>query len=83
MESYKEPTLDGTSRGAGFGESWAVRKSLNRLHMGITRSRDTLNKWGYPVTSALCDCGDLQTTTHMYTCPLCPDQCTLEDLMTA
>ncbi|ETE65930.1 hypothetical protein L345_08300, partial [Ophiophagus hannah] len=67
----------------GPDKSWEVWKSLKRLRMDTTRYRDTLNKWGYPVASALCDCGGMQTTTHTYTCPLCPDQCTLEDLMAA
>lgn len=64
----------------GPGESWEGWKSLNRLCMGTTRSKDTLNKWRYLVAFALCNCGDMQTT-HMYTRPLCPDQCTLGDLM--
>lgn len=64
-------------------EIWAVWQSLNRLCIGTARSRGTLNKWRYLVTSAYSECGDLQTTTLLYTCPLCPTQCTLEDLMIA
>ena len=68
---------------SGRDESRETWKALNRLRTGIARSRDTLSKWGYPVTSNLCDCGVPQTKPHMYTCPLCHAQCTLEDLMAA
>lgn len=67
----------------GCDENWETWRALNRLRTGTARSRDTLYKWGYPVDSNLCDCGALQTTLHMYTCPLCPTQCTLEDLIAA
>lgn len=67
----------------GCDENWETWKALNRLLTGTARSRDTLNKWGYPVDSNLCECGVLQTMLHMYTCPLCPAKCTIEDFMAA
>lgn len=59
----------------GHKENWKVWKLLKRLCTATARSRDTLIKRGYLATSAYCECRDLQTTTHMYTCLLCPVQC--------
>lgn len=79
-QHWMEPSED---LAPGHDESWGVWKSLNRLRTNTTRSKDNLQRWGYPVVSNLCDCGAVQTTQHMYSCPDCPAQCTLEDLMSA
>lgn len=34
----------------GGGENWEIWKALNRLRTDTARSKDTLNKWGYPWT---------------------------------
>ena len=67
----------------GHKEGWATWKALNRLRAGVTRSRANQIKWGFPCESALCDCGEEQTTEHLLICPLCPAACIMEDLVCA
>ncbi|KAG5888847.1 hypothetical protein JTB14_019112 [Gonioctena quinquepunctata] len=64
-------------------EGWTTWKSLNRLHSGVTRSKEDMRRWGLSNEPALCDCEHTQTTTHLMQCELCPNTCTMEDLVNA
>ena len=69
----------------GHKSEWKLWKSLNRLRMGMGRSKNNLSKWGYADTAdTACECGTpKQTMQHLLRCPLLENECSLEDLATA
>jgi hypothetical protein len=68
----------------GYELQWNVWKALNRLRVGVGRSKDSLLKWGYiNDQNAFCHCGTTQTMANQLICPLAPEPCTLENLTAA
>ena len=69
----------------GHKSEWKLWKSLNRLCMGMGRSKTNLSKWSYVDTAdTACECGTSeQTMQHLLRCPLLENECSLEDLATA
>jgi hypothetical protein len=60
---------------------WLVWKTLNRLHVGVGRTKENMRKWGYGDQDINCICGQEQKTLHLLVCPRGPSPCTQEDLM--
>ena len=60
-------------------------QSLNRLRTRVGRSKDNRSRWGFAGGADLgCECGAaVQTMSHLIACPLCPETCSREDLMSA
>lgn len=59
-------------------------KTLNRLRMGVGRSKDNVLKRGcLNDQDASRYCGTTQTMAHLSICLLAPGPCTQEDLTTA
>jgi len=68
----------------GHELQWHVWKTLNRLRVGVGRSKDNMLKWGYlNDQETSCHCGTIQTMAHLLVCPLAPGPCTIEDLTAA
>lgn len=67
----------------GHELQWYVWQTLNRLWLGVGRSKDNIMKWGYlNDQDASCHCGTTQMMTHLLICSLAPRPCTLEYLTT-
>ncbi|PZC87390.1 hypothetical protein B5X24_HaOG216367, partial [Helicoverpa armigera] len=62
-----------------------VWQSLNRLRTQVGRSKGNRSRWGFTGGTDLgCECGAaMQTMSHLITCPLCPETCSRQDLMSA
>lgn len=67
----------------GHMEKWSTWRSLNRLRAGVTRCKSNLQKWGFNIESSVCECGEIQTTSHLLQCRRCPKTCTVQDLLQA
>lgn len=67
----------------GYRNEWNTWKTLNRLRVGVARTKKNLRKWGYDTGTVDCDCGSEQTEQHILVCPLNPVPCTPEDLANA
>jgi len=65
----------------GNNLDWPVWKTLNRLRVGVGRTKENMRKWGYGEQDITCICGQDQTTSHLLVCPRGPSPCTQEDLM--
>lgn len=68
---------------AGHNLDWTTWKSLNRLRAGVGKTKDNLAKWGYLQEPPLCECGEVQTTKHLWQCSCCPVSCSEEELFKA
>jgi len=64
----------------GHLASWAYWKCLNRLRIGVVRSKSTLAQWGLYSGPTMCRCGSAEDTAGHLRCPLLPRGCTLLDL---
>ncbi|PZC75990.1 hypothetical protein B5X24_HaOG205241 [Helicoverpa armigera] len=53
--------------------------------MNVGRSKDNRSRWGFADGADLdCECGAaVQTMSHLTACPLYPETCSREDLMSA
>ena len=66
----------------GHTSQWTTWRCLNRLHTGVTCSKEQRKKWGYYEGHTTCDCGiSSYNTRHMLECPLLPHSCSLDDLL--
>jgi hypothetical protein len=69
---------------SGYELQWNVWKILNRLRVGVGRSKNSLLKWGYlNDQNAFCHHGTTQTMVHQLIFPLTPGPGTLENLTAA
>jgi len=69
---------------AGNNLEWPTWRALNRLRVGVGRSKENLAKWSIiSEEDTSCDCGQLQTMSHLLRCPSCPTPCTIDDIMSA
>jgi len=66
---------------SGNNLDWLVWKTLNRLRVGVGRTKENMRKWGYGEQDITCICGQEQTTSHLLVCPRGPSPCTQDDLM--
>ena len=64
---------------AGSGEDWPCWGALNRLRPGVGRAK-TVMKRRDDAQSVDCDCGEQQTTTHLFSCRLLDEACMADDL---
>ncbi|VVC28130.1 Hypothetical protein CINCED_3A003757 [Cinara cedri] len=62
---------------------WNTWKALNRLRVGVARTKKNLCKWGYNTETVDYECGSEQTEQHILVCPLNSVSCTPEDLAKA
>ena len=62
---------------AGSDQPWLWWSSLNRLRTRIGRANTTMRRWGYidNTQSVNCDCGELQTMTHLLCCRILDEPC--------
>lgn len=68
----------------GYELQWRVWKTLNRLRVGVGRSKSNMVKLRYiSDQNTSCHCETIQTMAHQLICLLAPRTCTLEDLITA
>ncbi|KAE9524319.1 hypothetical protein AGLY_015358 [Aphis glycines] len=65
----------------GNNLDWPVWKTLDRLRVGVGRTKENMRKWGYGEQDITCICGQDQTTSHLLVCPRGSSPCTQEDLM--
>lgn len=65
----------------GNNLDWSVWKTLNRLRVGVGRTKENMRKWGHGDQDITCICGQEQITSHLLVCPRGPSLCTQEDLM--
>ena len=66
----------------GRTSQWTTWICLNRLHTGVTCSKEQRKKWGYYEGYTTCDCGvSSENTRHMLECPLLAHSCSLDDLL--
>lgn len=66
------------------GTDWPTWRSLNRLRVGVGRSKINLNKWGIlQDNSTRCNCSIEQDMEHLQNCQSCPYFCSHEDLLLA
>lgn len=61
---------------------YPVWRSLNRLRVGVTRCRANLHRWGMR-EDPLCDCGEIQTDSHLLCCRRLDHPATEDDLAAA
>lgn len=68
----------------GHQLEWQTWRTLNRMRVGVGRSKENMLKWGYlSDLDTKCRCGKVQTMTHILVCPMNPNICTVDDLMQA
>jgi len=65
---------------AGNNLEWPTWRAFNRLRVGVGRSKENLAKWGIiSEEDTSCDCGQLQTMSHLLRCPSCLTSCTIDN----
>lgn len=47
---------------------WPIRRTLNRLRIGVGRSKENMQKWGYGDQNITCICGQGQTMSYLLVC---------------
>lgn len=63
---------------------WPVWRTINKLRVGIGRSKENQAKWGFiPDKDRYCDCRQTHTMAHLMNRPSCPTSCTMDDIMSA
>jgi hypothetical protein len=68
---------------AGNNIEWSTWRTLNRLRVGVGRSKKNQTKCGIiPEEDTNCNCEQPQIMFHLKICRSCPTSCTMEDIMT-
>jgi len=66
---------------AGNNLEWPMWRAINRLRVGVGRSKVNHAKWSLiPVEDTYCDWGQFQTMSHLISCPM---SCTMDNIMLA
>lgn len=67
----------------GHQLEWQPWRTLNRIRVGVGRSKDNMSRWGYLNDSyTKCRCGQEQTMAHLLVCPRNPNKATNARKMT-
>ena len=71
------------SLASGASSNWTEWRCLNRLRTKMGRCKHNLKKWKYNEDDTTCECNKQdQTMEHLLECPLLPQKCSIDDLMT-